>query len=735
MPSTKKELPLQNELIEIVLDSVPNLIFVKNRHNQFTMINKAVEELFGLNRADIVGKNNKIVHKSVEENVVFEETDIKVLETKEPITILESFTRSNGEERWYKTTKRAIFFDGDYQILGISVDVTDQLDYEERLKKALVAEKQFIASMSHEIRTPLNSIMGYLELLKEEELKESAKQFLQNAEVSAKHLFSLINDILDISKIEAGQLDLSENPFDFDDLLFECGVIISNRVAKDVALDIVLPRFDFLLLGDSMRIKQIFVNLLGNSAKFTSAGEIKLSLKSISCADSDLVELFFVVEDSGVGIAKTRQQELFKPFRQLHSSQYEGTGLGLYLTKALLEKMHGTISVESDQGKGTRITVSMKLKKGKQKPKELELSGVKILLISDDPSLDLLMEEASNLGASVRNISPKKAGVAIHAEIERVLRNPVDLALLAGDELEEKTVNTIWLVRDLSPKATVVAINASASVSDEADRVVKKPLFLSTLRELLAQKVADKKSLLNNFSDYKVLLVEDVELNAELALEMFKRYFGVELEVAKSAEESIWRLKRESFDLVFMDIQLPQMSGIEATKVIRGFNKTVPIVALSANAFKEDVELAKNAGMNDYLTKPIIKEQVAEALAKFLITKTTTIESKEMGLKEKIRAYFEKEYSKESANRLSEIAVKSLLTELRALKEIVHSTTETEQLRLVLHRFKGVLLNSGFAELAKQVAKEEQSVRAGNLPEVGLVERVLIALEIDEKEL
>lgn len=608
--------------------------------------------------------------------------------------------------------------------------------YEQKLDKALASQKQFIASMSHEIRTPLNSIIGYLDLLKSEDLTTKARGFVDSADISAKHLFSLINDILDISKIEAQQLELSESPLDLDDLLLDSGVIISSRVHKDVLLSIELPRFDFMVIGDVVRIRQIFVNLLGNASKFTSSGEIRIYLISHETNRDGSVLVTFAVEDSGIGIDSDKIADLFKPFKQLHGGKFEGTGLGLYLTKALVEKMGGTISVESKPSVGTKFTFSLKLKKGEKKLPKAELNGVKILLLSDDESLELLTEEASVLGATIKKLSPKRAGVAIYAEIERTLKGGFasDLALLMQDELGDRTKNTLKILRDLTPNTQIVAIDASDEVAKLVDKVVNKPLFLSTLRAILKDAKTAKKPTISSYSGRSVLLVEDMELNAQLAKEMFKRYFELDLILASSAEEAIWRLKKERFDLVFMDIQLPKIDGIEATKIIREFDKTTPIVALSANAFQEDISLAKEAGMNDYLTKPIEKKRVQDVLERFLSLDLIGSTPSMISLEDRIRGYFEMEYSKESAKRLTDIAIKSIDQELENLKSMMNSSKDSDSIRQALHKLKGVFLNSGLNDVAKSVSQSEEEAKNGKLPTNEFVESLICRLGIEKEQ-
>jgi signal transduction histidine kinase len=222
----------------------------------------------------------------------------------------------------------------------------------EDLKQSLEAEKKFIASMSHEIRTPLNSIIGFVDLLKTTQLTDEQRDYLNNALVSADHLTALISNILDVSKIEAGQMEAIEEEFSLEDVLMECLIIISSRVKKGVELLHELPECDFFVIGDPVHIKQVFVNLLGNAAKFTKEGHIKLSLSKFEDVDGDSVKFTLRVKDTGLGIPRTHTKSIFSPFTQVHDSKSGGTGLGLYLSNCFIKMMGGEIEVESTYGIG-----------------------------------------------------------------------------------------------------------------------------------------------------------------------------------------------------------------------------------------------------------------------------------------------------------------------------------------------------------------------------------------------
>lgn len=248
------------------------------------------------------------------------------------------------------------------------------------LNASLSAEKKFLASMNHEIRTPLNAINGFIELLRKTSLNTKQREFVSNIYVSSDHLLSLINDVLDVSKIEAGQMELTESEVDLEALLMETVMLTSARVKAGVELKIEIPELDFLVNIDALRFKQIFVNLLSNAAKFTKKGFIKLSLDEIKEQADDKVWMKFCVQDSGIGIPKEKVPQLFTAFSQAHSSSHGGTGLGLYLSKSIASVMGGTISLESIEGEGSTFFIEVLLTKGIQRSEQYDFKDKKSTL-------------------------------------------------------------------------------------------------------------------------------------------------------------------------------------------------------------------------------------------------------------------------------------------------------------------------------------------------------------------
>lgn len=504
------------------------------------------------------------------------------------------------------------------EVLGILifvVDLTERKQMEDDLKKAMQAEKRFIATMSHEIRTPLTSILGFVDLLRDTRMVEGQKELVQNISVSSHHLLSLINSILDVSKVEAGQLELTQEEINIEEVLSECGIIISNRVKQEVRLIIDIPEFDYYVYGDQLRIKQLFVNLLGNATKFTDSGHIKLYLHEKEEREDGSIALSVCVEDTGAGIPEEKKGHLFQPFKQAHSSKYGGTGLGLYLSKAFAKLMQGDITLESELGVGTKFFVQMVLKRGSNKESKFNMENRRFLLLENDPFVAQEMREKFyKIGAEVLAISDQLPVVEIIRKIEQ---HKLDGAVIDTDFMGKKSDYLSAILRELYPKIPIVGIRSDANTAEfqEITEFIATPFTffqLSSKIDTLLHQEGDSAAC--DFSKLNVLLVEDVLINQQLAKKLFHKYFKLDIDTASDGLEAVEKAKNGNYDVVFMDMNMPNLDGTGATQEIRKFNQELYIIALTANAYAEDIEKAYDSGMNDYCTKPFEKNKIQKAL-------------------------------------------------------------------------------------------------------------------------
>jgi two-component system sensor histidine kinase/response regulator len=511
------------------------------------------------------------------------------------------------------------------------------------------AKSTFLSNMSHDIRTPMNAIAGMAAIaLSHIDEKARVQDCLQKIQTASSHLMSLVNDVLDISRIDSDRMSLNEETFSLADLVHDITVIVRPQaVQKEHDLKIEIGQiYQEVLIGDPLRLRQILVNIIGNAIKYTpDNGEILVRLfqhRADDTADSrnqNRIFLDFTCEDNGIGMSSEFLERIFVPFERVKNAavnKIEGTGLGMSIVKSLIDRMDGQIKVESTEGVGSSFQIRLPLSFTSQDGKNLERLTGKAVLIAESQEqqaarLIAFLQEADMIPLHV------KSGLgAVTCLTQANSEHHMPCALLLGQELE-----------DMSPLELAAHIRQSAGpdfpillVSDvdwaqleyRATRVgvsafVPCPLFKSRLLSTLSD-LTDTDSSHQDFSvrastDYSgchVLLVEDNELNQEIALEMLSLN-GVDAEVADNGAHALEKFEASPeyyFDLIFMDVQMPVMNGYEATRRLRKLSRKdaekVWVVAMTANAFVEDIRAAKDAGMNEHLSKPVSMEQLQDVL-------------------------------------------------------------------------------------------------------------------------
>ncbi|MBS1154276.1 MAG: periplasmic sensor hybrid histidine kinase [Proteobacteria bacterium] len=530
----------------------------------------------------------------------------------------------------------------------------------EAAEAANLAKSQFLANMSHEIRTPMNAILGMLYLALKGNLPPDLHNHLAKAQGAAHSLLGIINDILDFSKIEAGKLEIENIEFSLDRVLEQLTDAIGYQTAhKDIEFlirhDVDIPP---LLVGDPLRLGQVLLNLCGNAVKFTEHGEVELAFRCLSATQTDLV-LQASVRDNGIGMTPEQQSRLFKEFTQADQSttrHYGGTGLGLAISKNLVEMMGGRIWVEASQpGEGTTICFTVQLKIAQQsqarRREQLEqagplLQGIRVLVVDDNEvSREILAEMLRYLRLEV---STAPSGSAALTALQQATDTPFDLVLMDwkmpgmnGDEAAQRIHRDTDLARQ--PRIVMVTAYGREDVIRLAtqagvDGFLIKPVSPSTLLDtilsvlgrgrILAEEKSrpqnNPESLLSNFTDMHLLLVEDNDINREFAGELLRSH-GIVVDEAINGEEAVQKVQRQHYDAVLMDIQMPVMDGLEAARRIRELAKTpgneryaaLPIIAMTALAMAQDAQKSRAAGMNDHITKPIDPERLMSALAKW----------------------------------------------------------------------------------------------------------------------
>ncbi len=638
-----------------------------------TFISANILSLLGITTETVLKKNDYftgLIHQEDVDQVYeqFKET-VKNGESSLEYRII----NSDGEYRWFNDDQSLyIHKDGSIEIVSSLYDVTEQhRDREElslsnefleakvkertkELEKAVVkalgaskAKSEFLANMSHEIRTPMNGILGMNELLLSTKLSESQRKFVMSIKSSADSLLAILNDILDFSKVEARQLNLEHREFSLHQLFLELGKnnalkANDNGVEFVCALDPDVPEF---FIGDSTRLRQILSNLITNALKFTSKGEVTV-IGSVDSFDNSNTMLKFTVTDTGIGIPEDKHKYLFNAFSQADASTtrlFGGTGLGLAITKQLTELMDGSITVESKPGQGSRFTVKVKLENGTSIASETvnyeALQKIKILFVDDnETNRRIVSNHLSSWGITHHTASSAKYGLDMLKEATST-GNAYDIVILDvqmpkmdGYAMAEAIRND----KNLNPTSLIMM--SSSDMKDGARRAIDlgirayllKPVTGVELKECLCKIVtscglgenidnesesSDEMVAINN--SIKILLAED-NLTNQLVAQGMLNALGFNADIVETGLAAVNAVKKDHYDLVLMDIQMPQMDGYTATRKLKDFASELPVVAMTANAMTGDKEKCFNAGMDDYLSKPMNMKSLKKMLNKWI---------------------------------------------------------------------------------------------------------------------
>jgi two-component system sensor histidine kinase/response regulator len=657
MQHSQKQMHQAEERHQAFMNHIPAIASITDENGRYVYVNQPLSDTFNVRSEELLGKTIRDWMPDAAE--ASKAHDREVLACGGTMQFDDEIKDPDGKIRHWLSFKFPLNSPDGRKLIGtVAVDITARKEWEgelqqtkEEAEKANRAKSQFLANMSHEIRTPLNGIIGMTDLALDTALNTEQREYLDTVKFSADSLLTLINDILDFSKIEAGRVDLEAVDFDLRDTVETTLKTLAVR-AHQKGLDLhceVDPGVPDLVSGDSSRLRQIVLNLVGNAIKFTEKGEVKVSIQTESKVANG-PNLHFTVSDTGIGIPPEKHQHIFKAFSQADSSttrKYGGTGLGLTISTRLVDMMGGKMWVESEVGQGSRFHFTLNLPPVEAPPVQntsehspRTMQGVRVLVVDDNPSNRRIMHGI--LSRWGMDITITEGGIQALEELSAASRESKPFALVLTDLLMPamdgfSLVEKIREQKELS--AVAIMMFSSAGRRGDGARCQKlgvsayllKPIRQSELRGAILRvlNAGDNKAQLPLVTRYnlqetaaapvslRILVAEDNLVNQRLATRLLEKRFH-QVTVATNGIEAVAAAEKNTFDLVLMDLQMPEMDGFEATAALRKREKKtgihLPVIALTAHALKGDREQCLEAGMDGYLSKPIRPQELDAVL-------------------------------------------------------------------------------------------------------------------------
>jgi len=736
---------LRPEHAEMLLKTIPNGVFTIDTNNIVTSWNKRAEQITGYTAAEVVGKPCRLFAFEPCRQICSLFSDeigkpiigkIAVIETKQ------------GELRHISKNADLIRDEQGRVIGGIECfdDITDRIRMEAELKEARHQaetanrlKSRFIANMSHEIRTPLNGLKGFIELLAKSPLNEEQRQYVDGARSAADVLLYLINNILDLSKIEAGKMVIEQIGFDLRQTVEKIVVmLVPNALEKGLELNLhIHPDVPEKVIGDPARLGQVLYNLIGNGIKFTEAGEVFVDVAKVA-EDGKKVTVRFTVRDTGIGIAAQDIQKLFIPFEQVDPSttrKYGGTGLGLAISHELVKLMNGKIGVESQPGVGTEFFVEVPLPVEDALPKEFPRVFQRLqaaVIHTREDQRNILLDYLGEAGLSATGLENGEKAIAwLIAQV----KPDADWVVFADWQMAGMAVEQfVATMKALPMMKRVKLVLVTPTVKEKIngiDGYLLKPVCRNDLHKLLESLVGlgsvpspggvseAHEAAGMDLSWMKILLVEDNEVNCKILTKMLLSR-GITCDIALNGLEAVRACQDKEYDLIFMDCQMPVMDGYESTAEIRrleGGCRRTPIVAMTAHAMEGDREKCLKAGMDDYLSKPIDFQAMFALIESYALKKLAGTAKNQLA---EAKENFRKD-SGFDAGVVDEIFGDfiRLLPEWMRQMTAALEEKDRETVRNLAHKLKGSAGNLRLTRLSQWGVLMEQAAREGNLAVCG----------------
>ncbi|MEH6625691.1 MAG: transporter substrate-binding domain-containing protein [Motiliproteus sp.] len=656
--TTRKVMDEKLQQLNRAVDQSPATVLITDSDGRIEYVNRKFTEITGYEEDEVLGRNPSVFQSGQTPLETYKELWSTIKSGKEWSG--EILNRRKGGELYWEAMLISPMKEATGEIshfVAVKEDITERRDLlnsvhaaKEQAVLANRAKSDFLANMSHEIRTPMNAIIGLSHLCLQTDLQPKQRDYISKLSRSSKSLLRIINDILDFSKIEAGKLELENICFDLENVLSDVATMTAYQ-AQEKGLEIVFARTPDVtrdLKGDPMRLGQILINLVNNAVKFTERGEIDVFVEKLS-HDNHNTRLKFSVKDSGIGMDQEHQRRLFESFSQADTStsrRYGGTGLGLAISKQLVKLMDGDIEVSSELGQGSTFSFTVSLgiteQTHPQRVPDKSLRGLSILVVDDNKLVRQSLSEI--LTAMTFSVATASSGEAALEILTGAKDKPFDLVFM---DWNMPGINGVEATRQIRENATlphpptVIMITAygreelmqearTAGIKDFLVKPVTPSLLFDSIMNVFGGEVhADisqqqVEHLKPTLSDCSVLLVEDNEFNQLVAQELLQQS-GIDVSCAKNGQQALDAMASQSFDAVLMDVQMPIMDGYETTRRIRQrpLWKHTPIIAMTAGAMEGDREKCLDAGMDDYLTKPIDPDLLYQTLSEWIGTQAT----------------------------------------------------------------------------------------------------------------
>ena len=750
LESSTQELARQHAYLDALIASTPVGIAVLDGRRSVRSVNAAFEALFGYPATEVVGAG--IDALIVPDSLRSESSDLeRRVRGGEVVRVEVERMRKDGRRIHVRLSAAAVKAAADGAVVALYEDISDRKAAEAAMREArdlaervARARSAFLANMSHEIRTPMNAVLGFVELVLDTELAPEQRRALELVRTSSEALLTILNDILDYSKIEAEHLELESIPFDLPKVVHATATLLAVR-AREKHLELTVdvpPDVPQMVRGDPTRVRQVLMNLIGNAIKFTEEGEVDVSA-SVTQRDGDEAAVQFRVRDTGIGISEEQLGSIFKEFTQADASmtrRYGGTGLGLAISRRLVALMGGVLAVTSEVGRGSEFSFTLRLPLEAAQAAaraKVSLGGRRLLVVDDNETNRRIVRDM--LGAE---------GMAVHeapraeAGLEALRRAAgagaaYDLAILDAQMPDQDGFQLATAIRaDRALKKTRLLILTSAGQRGDGERCrqlgiqayLTKPIARADLVEAVGTVLAGtasapgevdlvtRHSIAESRQALRVLLAEDNPVNQQVATAMLLKR-GHQVDVVGNGREAVDAVTKESYDLVLMDIQMPEMDGFEATEKIRALpqGRTLPIIALTAHALSGERERCLARGMTGYLAKPFKAHDLFAAVEGRGTQPAAAVAAPAPAVDlAAFRRTMEEAGAAEAVDGILETFVATLPQRLEALVAAAGGT-DAEPLQRAAHAFKSAAGTIGAGHLAALLEETERAAQGGDV--------------------